>query len=77
VLDVVIREKLKLFYVANGQRVPEDIVVADKTQLISSAFKLAEDKNSPFQISNEDLPFVMGNSPNSSVKPLVLEMENV
>jgi len=76
VLDVVIREKLKLFYVANGQRVPEDILVADKMQLINSAFKLAEDKNSPFQISNEDLPFVMGNSPNSSVKPLVLEMEN-
>ncbi|MFM9835467.1 MAG: flagellar biosynthesis protein FlhF [Methylophilaceae bacterium] len=76
VIDVVIREKLKLFYVTNGQRVPEDIYIAEKMQLINHAFKLAEEKNSPFQFSNDDLPFVMGNSANSSAKPLVLEMEN-
>ena len=76
VIDVMIREKLKLYYVTNGQRVPEDIYVAEKAPLISRAFKLGAEKNSPFQFNNDDLPFVMGNSANSSASPLVLEMEN-
>lgn len=61
VLDVIIREKLKLFYVANGQRVPEDIEIASK-KLISQAFTMGVSKNTPFKYSREDLPFVMGNT---------------
>ena len=76
VIDVMIREKLKLYYVANGQRVPEDIYVAEKAPLISRAFKLGAERSSPFQFNNDDLPFVMGNSANSSASPLELEMEN-
>jgi len=76
VLDVVIREKLKLYYVAHGQRVPEDITTASKQKLIERAFKLGLDKNSPFKIQNNDLPFVMGNSTSPSVKPAKLEFEN-
>jgi flagellar biosynthesis protein FlhF len=29
VLDVVIRQKLNLHYISNGQRVPEDLHLAD------------------------------------------------
>ncbi len=76
VLDVVIREKLKLYYVADGQRVPEDINVANKQALISRAFTLGAAKNNPFQFSNEDLPFIMGNTTSSANKPAPLELEH-
>lgn len=76
VLDVIIRDKLRLYYVADGQRVPEDINVANKQDLISRAFELATTKNNPFQFSNEDLPFVMGNTTNASAKPAQLELEH-
>lgn len=76
VLDVIIREKLRLYYVADGQRVPEDINVANKQDLISRAFELGAVKNSPFQFSNEDLPFVMGNTTSSATKPAQLELEH-
>ena len=59
-LDVVIREKLKLYYTANGQRVPEDIHLANKQYLIHRALKLSSDL--PFQFLDDELPFVMGNT---------------
>ena len=61
-LDVVIREKLKLFYVANGQRVPEDIHVANKSFLIQHALKSRAATNQPFQFLMDELPFLMGNT---------------
>jgi len=61
-LDVVIREKLKLYYTTNGQRVPEDIHLANKQQLIEHALKLSSARNWPFQFLDEELPFVMGNT---------------
>ncbi len=76
VLDVIIREKLRLYYVADGQRVPEDINVANKQELINRAFELGAVKNNPFQFSNEDLPFVMGNTTSSATKPAPLELEH-
>ncbi len=76
VLDVIIREKLKLYYVANGQRVPEDISVANKQFLISSALSLGTAKNSPFNFNKEDLPFVMGQTTSTSAKPTRLELEH-
>ena len=70
-LDVIIREKLKLYYVANGQRVPEDIHLANKQYLIQHALKLNTAKlsaasNQPFQFLDEELPFVMGNTVNAA-----------
>jgi flagellar biosynthesis protein FlhF len=62
VLDVIIREKLKLYYAANGQRVPEDIHLANKQQLIQHALKLSTARGLPFQFLNEELPFIMGNT---------------
>lgn len=65
-LDVIIREKLKLYYVANGQRVPEDIHLANKQYLIQHALKLSSGSNQPFQFLSEELPFVMGNTVNAA-----------
>ena len=61
-LDVIIREKLRLYYAANGQRVPEDIHLANKQYLVQHALKLSSFHNQPFQFLNEELPFVMGNT---------------
>lgn len=61
-LDVIIREKLKLFYIANGQRVPEDINLANKLDLIQTALNFKPSGNKAFQFLSEELPFVMGNT---------------
>ena len=60
VLDVVIRQKLNLYYVANGQRVPEDLHVANQQYLVDRAFKLKRE-TAPFQLQDDELPLVMGN----------------
>jgi len=39
VLDVLIRQKLNLHYISNGQRVPEDLHVADRAMLVDRAFR--------------------------------------
>jgi flagellar biosynthesis protein FlhF len=61
VLDVVIRRKLNLYYVANGQRVPEDLHVANQHYLVDRAFKLKRE-SAPFQLQDEELPMVMANA---------------
>lgn len=61
-LDVIIREKLKLYYAANGQRVPEDIHLANRQYLIQHALKQSPASNRPFQFLNDELPFIMGNT---------------
>jgi flagellar biosynthesis protein FlhF len=64
-LDVIIREKLKLYYTANGQRVPEDINLANKIALIELALNSKSPANRPFEFLEEELPFVMGQTNNS------------
>lgn len=59
VLDVVIRHKLNLYYVANGQRVPEDLHVANKLYLADRAFKLKRE-TAPFEFQDAELPMVVG-----------------
>lgn len=61
VLDVVIRQKLKLFYVASGQRVPEDLHVVNSNFLVDRAFKLKR-ATAPFQLKDHELPLVMANT---------------
>ena len=39
VLDVVVRHKLAVQYITNGQRVPEDLLCADHLDLVNRAFK--------------------------------------
>ncbi len=65
-LDTIIREKLKLYYTTDGQRVPEDIHLANKQHLVDDAFKEGTRRHGAFQFSTEELPFVMGNTVNSN-----------
>ncbi len=73
-LDVAIREKLKLYYTTNGQRVPEDIQLAKKQDLIERALELCAARNWPYQILDEELPFVLGSSVHSSNSSQLKEM---
>ncbi|MFA9215552.1 MAG: flagellar biosynthesis protein FlhF [Sphingomonadaceae bacterium] len=65
VLDVVIRQKLNLFYVSNGQRVPEDLHLADPAYLIERAFKLKRDVAAG-QYHDAELPLLMSNAAHDS-----------
>ncbi len=60
-LDVTIRQKLNLYYVANGQRVPEDLHVANQQYLVDRAFKLKRE-TAPFQFNDAEFPLVMANT---------------
>lgn len=59
VLDIVIREKLKMYYVANGQRVPEDLILANKQKLVAHALKLATRKQDIYGYQAAELPALM------------------
>ena len=59
VLDIIIREKLKLYYVANGQRVPEDLSLANKQKLVAHALKLATRKQDIYSFQAAELPALM------------------
>jgi len=61
VLDVAIRQKLSLYYTANGQRVPEDLHVINRDYLVDRAFKLKRE-SSPFQYQDDELPLVIANT---------------
>jgi flagellar biosynthesis protein FlhF len=78
VIDAVIRRGLKLHYIANGQKVPEDLHLADPQQLLQSALR-PESGNSPFSLTDEQLPYVaaglagVGGAATSSVGALKLK----
>lgn len=61
VLDVVIRQKLNLFYISNGQRVPEDLHLAERAYLIDRAFR-TQRESAAFQYQDAELPLIMANS---------------
>jgi flagellar biosynthesis protein FlhF len=53
VLDVLIRQELELFYIANGQRVPEDLHLPNRTYLLHRALKVAA-KTSAFRFNGDE-----------------------
>lgn len=57
VLDVVMRHKLTLHYIATGQRVPEDLFLADPRVLVHRAMRARSTQ--AFQSSNEELKWKM------------------
>ena len=61
VLDAVIRHKLTMYYLANGQRVPEDLHVANKQYLVDHAFKLNREQPA-FEFRVDELPMLMANA---------------
>jgi len=58
VLDVMIRNRLKLYYAANGQRVPEDLHLMNRELLVDRAFRVRREM-SVFQYQDEDLAAVV------------------
>jgi flagellar biosynthesis protein FlhF len=57
-LDVIIRNRLALHFVANGQRVPEDLHVPNRQYLIHRALR-ATPGNSVFGLDHEEYPLVL------------------
>ncbi len=62
VLDVMIRNKLNLHYISNGQRVPEDLHLADRAMLVDRAFRSRRDAGSQFD--DADLGVLMAGTGN-------------
>ena len=60
-LDVIIRNQLPLLYVSNGQRVPEDIHLPNRSYLLHRALKDVPD-NSPHKYSGVEPGLVMSNT---------------
>lgn len=58
VLDAVIRRKLMLHYVANGQKVPEDIHAANSRYLLHRIFKSSPD-DSAFTLQDAEFALIM------------------
>lgn len=58
VLDVVVRHKLNMHYITNGQRVPEDLHEVNLEYLLHRAFKPAA-KTAPFSMQDMDMPALM------------------
>ncbi|MEW5771347.1 MAG: flagellar biosynthesis protein FlhF [Pseudomonadota bacterium] len=58
VLDVAIRHELPVHFVTNGQRVPEDLHLANATYLADRAFRVNQTE-SPFSQAEGDYPILM------------------
>jgi len=65
VLDVVIRHQLQIHYVTNGQRVPEDLHLANAMYLVDRAFRLG-DTDPVFATEDQDYPVLMAAAEASS-----------
>ncbi|MDX1668845.1 MAG: flagellar biosynthesis protein FlhF, partial [Limnobacter sp.] len=63
-LDVVMRHKLKLHYMATGQRVPEDLFLADPRILVHRALKTKN--SSAFSPSSQELKWKMAQTPSTA-----------
>lgn len=57
-LDVITRNKLVLHFIANGQRVPEDMHVANARYLVDRAFRAVKE-DSPHALKDMEYPLVM------------------
>lgn len=57
-LDVVLRHKLKIFYTAVGQRVPEDLELADAKQLVDQAYQRRHSKSSS-RLKDDEIAMLM------------------
>lgn len=75
-LDIIIREKLSLYYVANGQRVPEDLYLADKQKLLQHAFKLGTAKQNTYGIKQVELPSLMADLANLPTHNMAKELSH-
>lgn len=61
VLDTVIRRRLALYFVTNGQKVPEDLHQTNSQYLLQRAFQKTQE-NSPFALQDAEFALVMAGS---------------
>jgi flagellar biosynthesis protein FlhF len=59
VLDVVVRHKLSMHYIASGQRVPEDLYEVNLEYLLHRAFKEVGKQNAAFDMPETAMPDFM------------------
>ncbi|MFN6961792.1 MAG: flagellar biosynthesis protein FlhF, partial [Rhodocyclaceae bacterium] len=65
-LDVIMRHRLCLLYVSNGQRVPEDLHLPNRSYLLHRAFKLPP-PGSVHRLRSEELGLIMPTQAESRV----------
>jgi flagellar biosynthesis protein FlhF len=68
-IDVMIRTRLPLHYVTNGQRVPEDLHLASALYLVERAFR-GEPQASAFRALPADMPFTLAAAPTPRTAPI-------
>lgn len=68
-LDVVMRHGLRLYYVSNGQRVPEDLHLPNRAYLLHRAFKDVPE-TSPHRLEGTEPSLTMANAMKSSMNSL-------
>lgn len=73
VLDIIIRRKLTLFYLANGQRVPEDLHIANKNYLVEQAFK-PQRLSGQEDMGMDDVSMIMGHHAAEQATPSFCEV---
>ena len=66
VLDVAVRHRLVMHYMANGQRVPEDLHPINLDYMLHRAFKPVEEKT-PFTLRELDFPVLMAGAAGKEV----------
>ncbi|HLP98508.1 MAG TPA: flagellar biosynthesis protein FlhF [Sideroxyarcus sp.] len=59
VLDVIVRHKLTMHYIASGQRVPEDLHEVNLEYLLHRVFKDVSKSNTAFDMQEAELPAFM------------------
>lgn len=69
-LDCAIRHQLNVHYLATGQRVPEDLHIANRQYLIHRAFK-SRPLSSHWQLNDSELAFALAGSKNRSHESVV------
>jgi flagellar biosynthesis protein FlhF len=60
-LDVAVRHELEVFYVANGQRVPEDLHLPNRAYLLHRALKAIPD-DSPYHLKGDEAGLLMASA---------------
>jgi len=61
-LNVVMQHKLKVHYLTNGQRVPEDIQLMNKEDALRDVFNANKGQIDLSSLSDNDLPTIVANS---------------
>lgn len=72
VLDVAIRHELPVHFVTNGQRVPEDLHLANAVYLADRAFRIHQ-QESPFTQDENDYPILMAAALQTAAMPELSE----